>query len=141
MPAKPKFMHPSKLLRPSEIESICRALVGYGIDQIRITGGEPTLRREFRDIVTKLAKLPLSKLGMTSNGLLLSKHLEFLKDNRCFHINISLDSLNRERFNKITRTNTFDEVVRTVGKAQAMGFNLCCFNTCETFVIRDILPQ
>ncbi|MFK7827204.1 MAG: GTP 3',8-cyclase MoaA [Oligoflexales bacterium] len=124
MPLNPQFTHPSKLLSSNEVVDICSQLVERGISQIRLTGGEPTLRKGFRDIVARLSQLAISKLGITSNGLLLAQHLEFLKDHRCYHMNISLDSLVREKFNKITRSESFDAVLKTIFEAKEMGFNL-----------------
>ncbi|MBI2601967.1 MAG: GTP 3',8-cyclase MoaA [Deltaproteobacteria bacterium] len=124
MPVNVKFMPAAKWLRPDEIESICQNLVQFGIEQVRLTGGEPTFRRDFRDIVTRLSKLPVTKLGLTTNGFLLAKHLPFLKDTRCQHINISLDSLNEERFHKITRTSVFKQVRSSILQAQELGFNV-----------------
>ena len=124
VPLNPHFMHPSKLLSPKEVENICSLLVERGISQVRITGGEPTLRHGFREIVAKISQLPISKLGITSNGFLLSKHLDFLKDHHCYHVNISLDSLIPERFNRITRTKSFHTVLNTILQTRKMGFNL-----------------
>lgn len=124
MPLNPKFRHHSQLLKPIEIENICRELVGYGIEQIRITGGEPTVRRDFQEIVSRIAQLPIAKLGLTSNGLLLANHFDFLKDHNCININISLDSLSAKKFHQITRTSSFDQVLQTILQAQEMGFNL-----------------
>lgn len=124
MPLRPNFVDRAKLLQPEEIERICELLIASGIEQIRITGGEPSLRSEFRDIVARLARLPIAKLGLTSNGFILRQHLEFLKEQRCTNLNISLDSLVRERFNAITRSKAFDEVMQTVLSAREQGFNL-----------------
>ena len=124
MPSNPQFMHQSKLLSPQEFANICSLLVDQGINQIRITGGEPTLRRNFKEIVTKISQLPITKLGITSNGFLLGKYLDFLKSHHCHHINISLDSLRENRFNKITGTNSFRTVLNTILQTKKMGFNL-----------------
>tara|TARA_B100001094_G_C18116441_1_gene764283 strand:- start:203 stop:1147 length:945 start_codon:yes stop_codon:yes gene_type:complete len=124
MPIDAKFMQPAKWLTGEQIETICRVLTNHGIEQVRVTGGEPTLRRDFRDIMTRLTKLPIKKVGLTTNGMLLSKHLDFLKATNCMHINISLDSLREERFNTITRTQSFDNVYKSIIQAREMEFNL-----------------
>ena len=124
MPLKPRFMPRRMLLTPSEIEWICSELIEHGIEQIRITGGEPTLRKEFRDITKRIAQLPLNKLGMTTNGFLLQDHLGFLLDIGCLNINVSLDSLNPEKFNRITRSQGFETVMTSIEQAQAMGFHV-----------------
>lgn len=123
MPAKMSFMNPDLLLTPKEIEHICSSLIARGLEQVRITGGEPTIRQEFRDIVTRLSGLPLAKLAMTTNGLKLEKELDFLWDSRCRHINISLDSLNEDKFAKITRRRCFDSVYSAILRTKKMGFN------------------
>lgn len=124
MPSDAKFMKASKWLSPLEIEGICSKLSDYGLEQIRITGGEPTLRKEFRDIVLRLSTLPIKKLGMTTNGYFLERELEFLRDTRCHNINISLDSLSKDKFNQITRRNAFDKVYASICHAKEMGFNV-----------------
>ena len=124
MPMDAEFMPSSRWLSSQQIESVCRTLIPYGIEEIRITGGEPTMRREFRDIVSRLSQLSVRKLGLTSNGWLLGKHLEFLKDTNCQNINISLDSIREERFNRITRTQAFDVVYRNIVQAREMEFSL-----------------
>lgn len=118
------FMKASKWLSPTAIENVCSTLSEYGLEQIRVTGGEPTMRKEFRDILTRLSKLNIQKLGMTTNGYYLEKELEFLKDTRCRHINISLDSLSKDKFNTITRRESFDQVYSSILRAKEMGFNV-----------------
>lgn len=124
MPLDATFIPEKQLLSPREIREISSTLVDLGITQIRVTGGEPTVRKEFKEIMTLLAKLPLKKLCLTTNGLLLSRHLPMLKDIGCHHINISMDSLSEEKFNTITRSKGFRLVYSTVLKAKAMGFHI-----------------
>lgn len=124
MPVDAKFMPRQDLLTPVEIGDLCRKLVRLGIEQIRITGGEPTMRPEFRDIVRRLADLPVKKLGLTSNGMHLESHLEFLREVGCRHLNISLDSLDKANFNRITRSQAFDRVYRSIMLAREMDFNV-----------------
>ena len=124
MPIDATFMPKHELMSPQEIFGICEALTGFGLEQIRITGGEPTIRREFRTIVGLLSRLNLKKLGLTSNGLILSKHLHFLKDTPCKHINISLDSLNADNFARITRRPVFENVLHTILSARDLGFQV-----------------
>ncbi len=124
MPLNPVFMDSSRWLRPDEIESVCSTLVNFGLEQIRITGGEPTLREDFRDIVLRLSSLPLEKLGLTTNGWNLTKELDFLNDTNCKHINISLDSLTKDTFNRIARRDYFDKVLDSVLRAKQLGFHV-----------------
>ena len=124
MPLDPVFMDSSRWLSPEEIERVCATLVDFGLEQIRLTGGEPTLRDDFRDIVLRLSSLPLDKLGLTTNGWNLAKELDFLSDTNCKHINISLDSLTKETFTRITRRDNFDKVLDSVLSAKRLGFHV-----------------
>ena len=117
-------MPSEKLLTPEEIETICRYLVGFGIEELRITGGEPTVRREFRDITARLARLPVKKLGLTTNGFLLQAHLSFIKDVGCHHINVKIDSRNEDRYNNITRSHGYKKVMRAIYAALELGLNV-----------------
>jgi GTP 3',8-cyclase len=121
MPEKSSFMPQSKLLNADEIFGITSALVERGIEEVRITGGEPTIRTDFREIVAKLAQLDLNKLGLTTNGYFLDRHIEFLNEVNCRHINISLDSLNADKFNRITRRKAFDRTFANILDSQQAG--------------------
>ena len=124
MPLNAKFLPPDFLMSPEEIEEIVSHLVDFGVDELRLTGGEPTIRREFVDIVTRLNKLPVQKYGLTTNGYTLGRFLDFLRETKLRHINISLDSLQQDRFEQITRTKKFKPVMDSILKAHEMGFNV-----------------
>jgi cyclic pyranopterin phosphate synthase len=124
MPENAQFMPRKDLLSPGEIETISSYLVARGINEVRLTGGEPTMRREFDDIVGRLAKLDIKKFGLTSNGLILKKKLPLLLDSNCKHLNISMDSLNPEKFHKIVRRRGFNEVFDAIVEAKERGFNV-----------------
>ncbi|HUV14675.1 MAG TPA: GTP 3',8-cyclase MoaA [Acidobacteriota bacterium] len=124
MPMKTRFMPVAQLLTSGEIERICASLVRLGIERIRITGGEPTLRKDFDEIMSRLAKLPLDQFGVTSNGLRLKGHLEHLWSIGCHNLNFSLDSLQEERFERITFSKGFRRVLDTILAARSMGFNV-----------------
>ena len=124
MPLRAQFMPQDALLSVDRMATICRALVDYGISEIRLTGGEPTMRQEFREVVMQLSALPIQKLAMTTNGLLLGQHLEFLRDTRCVHLNVSLDSLQEDKFHRITRTRAFAQVMNAIERASDFGFHL-----------------
>jgi cyclic pyranopterin phosphate synthase len=124
MPENPVFTANSKLLSAAEYQTICSALVERGIEELRVTGGEPTVRPEFREILTALAAIPAKRLSLTSNGQLLQRHLEFLSDIGCTHLNISLDSLDAGRFERITGGGDFRKVMASIEKASAMGFEV-----------------
>ncbi len=124
MPADVQFQPSATLVPPAELVAMCGGLVEAGIRQIRLTGGEPLARREFEEIATGIARLPLEKLGLTTNGYWLEKRLPFLAEIGCRHLNVSLDSLRADRFEAITKTPFFDRVLAAILKAKAMGFRV-----------------
>jgi len=124
MPESMVFTSPSQLLKPNEIHSIASYLYELGIDEIRVTGGEPTVRAEFDTIMSKLATIPWSKFGLTSNGLLLQEKLPLLKELNCKYINLSLDSLDEATFTRITPLPYFQKVIDTILSAVKMGFQV-----------------
>jgi cyclic pyranopterin phosphate synthase len=124
MPENPVFTANAKLLSAAEYGAICGTLVEHGIEELRVTGGEPTVRPEFREILETLAKLPAKRLSLTSNGQLLERHLEFLRGVGCTHLNISLDSLDAGRFERITGGGDFRKVMACIEKAAGMGFEI-----------------
>jgi GTP 3',8-cyclase len=122
MPKDVRFEPSHTLLPPEELLAMCEGLVEAGITQIRITGGEPMARREFREITEGLSALPLEKLGLTTNGYWLEEYLDFLEGTTCRHINVSLDSLKPDRFEAITNTPFFDRVLRSIIRTRERGF-------------------
>jgi cyclic pyranopterin phosphate synthase len=124
MPEGTKFQSARNLLSPSEIGRICADLGALGVDEIRVTGGEPTVRAEFDAIMETLAQTPWKKFGMTTNGYLLADKLPLLRDLGCRHLNVSLDSLDEARFRSITGTPHFRKVVAAILRAKSMGFEV-----------------
>lgn len=122
MPVNQTFMDESKYLSPNEITEIVKELAGLGLEEVRLTGGEPLMRKSFAEIVDKLGALELKKLALTTNGIFLDKYLDVLKANRVFYLNISLDSLNEENFKKITFGNYLKKVVNNIKLASEAGF-------------------
>ncbi|MBF0206962.1 MAG: radical SAM protein [Oligoflexia bacterium] len=93
----------------------------WGIKEIRVTGGEPTLREDWLEIIAALSTLPLKKLAITSNGFFLEKELVTLKKFNCNHINISLDGLQADKFFKITAMDSAP-VLSCIRRAKELGF-------------------
>ncbi len=124
LPTNIKFMPNNQLLRAKEIVNIVSGLVSLGIDEIRVSGGEPTLRKDIDEIIRDLSNLPISKLGLTTNGLYLGDKLAFLKDTKCQNINISLDSLHPKKFTNITQNKEFNQIYQNIMNAKEMGFNV-----------------
>lgn len=114
-----KHMPSGDLLEWGEYERLIRILVGMGIRKVRITGGEPLVRPGVEDFIARLKPMGVQDLSMTTNGYLLSERCERLVAAGMDRINISLDSLDREKFERITRTKTFDQVIAGIDAAQA----------------------
>jgi len=114
-----KHMPSSDLLEWDEHERLIRILVGMGIRKVRITGGEPLVRQGVEDFIARLKPIGVQDLSMTTNGYMLSERCDRLVAAGMDRINISLDSLDRGKFERITRTKTFDQVIAGIDAAQA----------------------
>jgi cyclic pyranopterin phosphate synthase len=102
-----------------EIYQLAQLFVNEGVNKIRLTGGEPLLRKDFKDILTKIAKLPVS-IGITTNGLLLEKHFKILEQCGVKNINISLDSLDAQEFKRITHTGQLEKIMLNINQLLAL---------------------
>jgi cyclic pyranopterin phosphate synthase len=102
-----------------EYERLVRILVGLGIRKVRVTGGEPLVRPGVAEFIGRLKALGVKDLSLTTNGYTLAERLDSLIAAGLDRINISLDSLKQERFEAITRTKTFDQVIASIEAAQA----------------------
>jgi GTP 3',8-cyclase len=99
------------ILSFDEIERIARIGVDLGIEELRLTGGEPTLRPGLPELVARLARLPLRSLSLTTNGFLLRSQARALAEAGLKRINVSLDTLQHDRFHQIARRRGLDEVL------------------------------
>ena len=111
-------MPASHLLGWDEYERLVRILVAMGIRKVRVTGGEPLVRPGVEDFIARLKALGVQDLSMTTNGYMLAERCNKLVKAGLDRINISLDSLDRARFERVTRTKTFDEVIAGIDAAQ-----------------------
>jgi cyclic pyranopterin phosphate synthase len=93
------------------MERIARVAVSLGVDEIRLTGGEPTLRPDLPELVARLSRLPLRSLSLTTNGFLLRSLAKPLAEAGLKRINVSLDTLQHDRFHQIARRRGLDEVL------------------------------
>jgi cyclic pyranopterin phosphate synthase len=107
------------LLDWDEHERLARILVGMGIRKVRVTGGEPLVRPGVEDFIARLKTIGVHDISMTTNGHLLAERCDQLVAAGMDRINISLDSLHREKFERITRTKAFDKVIAGIDAAQA----------------------
>jgi cyclic pyranopterin phosphate synthase len=116
--------HPrAQLLTLEELAMISQAFVELGVDKIRITGGEPLVRRNITKLFQDIGRLPgLRELVTTTNGSQLPKLAPQLKDAGVKRINISLDSLDAEKFKRITRTGKLENVLAGIQAAIDAGF-------------------
>jgi cyclic pyranopterin phosphate synthase len=112
-------MASSSLLRWEEFDRLARILVGMGIRKIRVTGGEPLVRDGVEDFIARLHALGVPDLSLTTNAHLLADRCDRLVAAGLNRINISLDSLDQARFEKITRTKSFHNVLAGIDAAQA----------------------
>jgi cyclic pyranopterin phosphate synthase len=102
----------AEILSYEEIARLVRVAVGLGIDQVRLTGGEPLARRDVASLVAMLGAIPgLRSLSLTTNGVLLTKQARALAEAGLTRINVSLDSLVRERFTQLTRRDALAQVM------------------------------
>ncbi len=107
-----------EILSWPELDRLAHIFLSLGIRKIRITGGEPLVRAGVEDYIARLHALGVEDLSMTTNGHLLAERCERLIDGGLRRINISLDSLDRGKFERITRTKSFDTVMHGIDVAQ-----------------------
>jgi cyclic pyranopterin phosphate synthase len=112
----------SEVLSLEEVASVVAALAQVGVRRVRLTGGEPTVRHGLVDLVSRLARLDLDDLALTTNGHVLSEVARPLKQAGLRRLNVSIDSLRPERFRAITRWGDLGRVLAGVEAARAAGF-------------------
>jgi cyclic pyranopterin phosphate synthase len=126
----------SKILAFEEIERVVRVAVGLGIQKIRLTGGEPLLRKDVEELVARISRIPgVEDLAMTTNGFLFPQKARALRNAGLRRVSFSLDSLDRANFKKITGRDGLHEVLESIRLAQELGFHPVKVNA---VVIREI---
>jgi cyclic pyranopterin phosphate synthase len=122
------FLPKKDLLTLEELDRLCSVFVAKGVRRLRITGGEPLVRKNimwlFRALSRHLQSGDLEELTLTTNGSQLSRFAQELHDCGVRRVNISLDTLNPERFKEITRWGDFDKVMAGIDAAQAAGLQV-----------------
>lgn len=117
------FLPRDELLDFEEILRFVKVVAPMGVTQLRITGGEPLVRRDLNKLVAQLSKVPLVEdLALTTNGILLAEHAQILRDAGLQRINISLDAMSEETFKKISRRDGLDQVFQGIFAARRVGF-------------------
>src|SRR5262245_6698009 len=123
MPEEVVFLDRQELLSFEEITHFVRVAAPLGIDKIRLTGGEPLMRRDLHKLVRMLAPIPgVRDIGLTTNGLLLARQARELFDAGLRRLNVSLDTLDPARFRELTRRDGIDDVLAGLEAARAAGF-------------------
>ena len=117
------FTPPSKLMQPDEIYTLAKIFVDEGVKKIRLTGGEPLVRKDAGRIITLLSQLPV-ELTLTTNATRLSNYIPLLKEAGVRSVNISLDTLQADKFAMITRRNVFDDVRKSIDEALKNNFRV-----------------
>jgi GTP 3',8-cyclase len=125
MPAEgiPLIQH-SDILSFEEIMEVVNAALSLGVDKIRITGGEPLVRKGIVNLVQMIASKPgVQDLGMTTNGQLLEKFAQPLKDAGLHRVNVSLDTMNPERYRQVTRGGNIENVLKGIEASKKAGLS------------------
>lgn len=124
MPNGPEGCLPdSALMKPEEIYRIASTFVDKGVNKIRITGGEPLVRKEVGEIIEALGELPV-ELAITTNGMFIDRYPRLFKQAGLNNINISLDSLKADKFKAITLRNVLDRVMNNIEMFVEEGFHI-----------------
>ncbi|MBK5913651.1 GTP 3',8-cyclase MoaA [Rhodocyclus purpureus] len=117
------YEEPEDWLRFDEIVRLIALFARHGLQRVRLTGGEPLLRGRLVDLVRQIKAIPgISDLSLSTNGTHLARHAASLRAAGVDRLNVSLDTLNRERFCSITHRDALDDVLRGLRDARAAGF-------------------
>lgn len=124
MPAEGIKLRPrAAFMRTEEVVSIAKTFVSLGVKKIRLTGGEPFVRKDAGAVIEQLAKLPV-ELSISTNGVLIHQHIDRLKKCGVKSVNVSLDSLKPERNRSITRRDDFERVMKNINLLIEKGFDV-----------------
>ncbi|MEZ9231932.1 GTP 3',8-cyclase MoaA [Vibrio amylolyticus] len=121
---KPSGQKNSSFLTVPEVKRVVSAFADCGTSKVRITGGEPSLRKDFLDIIDTVSSTQgIKKVATTTNGYRMEKHVADWKDAGLTHINVSLDSLDPRMFHQITGENKFSQVMGGIERAFEVGYS------------------
>jgi cyclic pyranopterin phosphate synthase len=127
MPERMTFLPRKDVLSFEELDELVTAFASYGVDKLRITGGEPLVRKDVMELMARFSRHlgnGLRELTLTTNGTLLSKYAGELSAIGVRRINVSLDTLKRDLFEKISRRDMLDDVLKGIDAAQAAGIHV-----------------
>ena len=122
-----EFLPKKEVLSLEELDRLCNIFIDLGVKKLRITGGEPLVRKNIMQLFSNLGKKighGLEELTLTTNGSQLSHYANNLLDNGVKRINVSLDSLDKNKFKKITRIGDFDKVIKGIMTAKKAGLKI-----------------
>jgi cyclic pyranopterin phosphate synthase len=120
-----KFVPRREILDFEEIERFVRIAVRLGVRKIRVTGGEPLLRKDLPVLIAKLAAIPeIQDLALTTNGVLLREQAAALREAGLRRLNVHLDTLDRERFRQITRRDDLERVLAGIDESLRLGYEV-----------------
>jgi cyclic pyranopterin phosphate synthase len=123
MPTHPVWLPHREILTFEEIHHVASLFVSMGVENIRLSGGEPLMRRDIEQLVKLLAEIPgIKQFSMTTNGFLLTEKAAALKRAGLRGITVSLHSLKPERFSQITGGGPYDKVINGIKEAKSNGF-------------------
>ncbi len=118
------------ILTLEQIELICRVFISCGVNKIRLTGGEPLVRKGIVSLINKISQLKgINDFSMTTNGVLLKKYAKDLKRAGLNRVNISLDTLDKDKYSYITRGGNLENVLSGIKEAKKVGLNPIKINT------------
>lgn len=112
-----------QVLTTEEIIRVAKLFVSEGVDKVRLTGGEPMVRKDLVNIVEAISDLGVKQIGLTTNGLLLKRRLSDLHKAGLTHLNVSLDTLIPQKFELITRRRGWERVIEGIDVALALGYS------------------
>jgi len=143
MPEDVTFQNRSELLTFDEITAFVRVAASLGVDKVRLTGGEPLVRKELHELVRMLVAIPgIKDIGLTTNGTLLEEQAALLFDAGLRRLNVSLDTLDPTRFRTLTRRDGIERVLAGLAAAKRVGFGPIKVNAVAIrgFAEYDVVP-
>ena len=123
----------AEFMTAEELVEIAKTFVDLGVKKIRLTGGEPLIKKNVELVIRELGKLPI-ELVITTNGVIVDRFIDVFKESGIKSVNISLDSLIEEKFNTISRRNHFQEIKNNISLLIDSDFNV----KVNVVVIRDV---
>lgn len=143
MPEEVQFQPRENLLTFEEMTALARVAASLGVDKIRLTGGEPLVRKDLDRLIRMLVAIEgIKDIGLTTNGVLLAEQAKNLFDAGLRRLNISLDTLDRRQFHEVTRRDVLDRVLAGIEAAIRTGFDPIKINAVAMKGITDdqVLP-